>query len=388
MTPAARVAAAVGVLDDILAGRPAERALTDWARGARYAGSGDRVAVRDHVYNALRRRASLAALGGALSGRGLMLGAVREAGDDPDALFGGVGHAPAPLSDAERTHLDARVTLSEAEALDCPDWLVARLREALGPEVAAVLAAMRHRAPVFLRVNTTRCDRAAAIAALAQDSVTAITSEIADTALKVVAGARRVARSRAFTDGLVELQDAASQAVVARLTVPPGGRVLDLCAGGGGKTLALAARLETAVLAHDANPSRMVDLPKRAARAGARIAIVQEPEAAAPFDLVLADVPCSGSGSWRRDPEGKWRLTPDHLEMLRGMQASILDRAAGLVGPGGRLAYATCSLLDEENTDQIARFLCRHPRWRLELSDSWTPLQGCDGFFLAVLTQG
>ncbi|MBK5926087.1 hypothetical protein CCR87_01730 [Rhodobaculum claviforme] len=288
---------------------------------------------------------------------------------------------------AEAAHLAHPPAMTEAEELDCPDWLVPLLRDSLGPQFAPVMAALRERAPVFLRVNVARADRAEALAALARDGIEARACAIADTALEVVSGARRVQRARAYADGLVELQDAASQAVVAALDLAPGMRVLDLCAGGGGKALALAARLGTEVLAHDANPARMADLPARAARAGARITPVAPPEGAGPMDLVLADVPCSGSGSWRRDPEGKWRLTPERLSALRDTQAGIMDRAAGLVAEGGRLAYATCSLLTAENDDQVAAFLGRHSGWRLAHSARWTPLQGCDGFFLAVLTR-
>jgi 16S rRNA (cytosine967-C5)-methyltransferase len=158
--------------------------------------------------------------------------------------------------------------------------------------------------------------------------------------------------------------------------------VLDYCAGGGGKALALAAR-GAAVTAHDADPGRMRDLPARAARAGARVEIEAAPAGA--FDLVLCDAPCSGSGTWRRAPEAKWRLTPERLAALTELQAQILDQAAPLVAPGGALAYATCSLLEAENGAQTADFLARHPGWQLENERRLTPLEGGDGFYLALL---
>jgi len=384
MTPAARLAAAIGVLDAILGGARAEVALTGWARAARYAGSGDRAAVRDHVFEALRRRRSLAALGGGVSGRGLVLGLLRSAGEDPAALFTGAGHAPPPLSDAEAAHLRAPVAMTEAEALDCPDWLLPLLRESLGEDAAPVLRALQARAPVFLRVNVARGPVAAAQASLAAEGIGTRLTQVAKNALEVVENARRVQASRAFREGLVEVQDAASQAVVEALPVAPGARVLDHCAGGGGKALALAAR-GAEVHAHDALPRRMADLPARAARAGARIRLLSDPAAAAPYALVLADVPCSGSGSWRRDPEGKWRLTPDRLAELTGVQDAILDTVAPLLGAGGALAYATCSVLRAENEDRIAGFRARHTGWRLESLRRWSPLEGGDGFFLAVL---
>ena len=200
---------------------------------------------------------------------------------------------------------------------------------------------------------------------------------------------RRLRNSAAFRDGLVELQDAASQAVVEALPLAPGQRVLDYCAGGGGKTLAIGAGAEVTLFAHDAAPRRMRDLPERAARAGLSVTLLEGPELAraAPFDLVLCDVPCSGSGAWRRAPEGKWRLTEAALEAVIETQAEILDRAAGLVAPGGILAYATCSMLTRENGGQIEAFLARHPDWRCTWQRSWPVTGGADGFFSAQLTR-
>lgn len=376
MTPAARAAAAIEVLDRILGGQVAEVALTNWGRASRYAGSGDRAAVRDIVYAALRCRRSFAALGGVGTGYGLVLGWARETGQE--ALFSGEGHAPALP--------DAAGRLPEGlEALDCPDWLGPSLRESLGADFPAVLRAMRQRAPVFLRVNLARATRAAAIAALAGEGIVAEVHPLAESAVEVVEGARKVQASRAYAEGVVELQDAASQAVVEMLPLRDGMRVLDYCAGGGGKTLAMAARARLQMHAHDAEARRMTDLPARAKRAGVAVKLLAKPEAAAPYDLVLTDVPCSGSGSWRRDPQGKWALTPERLAALTGMQAAILLRAATLVKTGGRLGYATCSLLDAENGAQVRAFLAAHPEWRLDSERRFTPLEGGDGFFGAVL---
>lgn len=380
MTPAARIAAAMPLLDQILTGEPAEKVLTGWGRANRYAGSGDRAALRDLVYLALRRRRSLAALGGADTGRGLMLGALREAGEDPGLIFTGQGHAPAPLGPD-----DSGRPPDAAEALDLPDWLIPAFRQSLGPEADAVAHSLRNRAPVFLRVNLLKATPETAIAALARDGITATPHPLAGTALEVGQGARKIQQSPAYLDGLVELQDAASQAVVQALPLVPGSKVLDYCAGGGGKSLALAARLGGPVSAHDANPGRMRDLPDRARRAGARVRLLDHPGHHAPFDLVLADAPCSGSGSWRRDPQGKWLLTPQRLAETITVQATILDRIAPLVAPGGTLAYATCSLLESENGDQIQGFLGRTTGFSLISQHRFTPLSGGDGFFLAVL---
>ena len=380
MTPAARIAAAIPLLDQILAGAPAEKVLTGWGRANRFAGSGDRAALRDLIYLALRRRRSLAALGGADTGRGLMLGALREAGEDPAVMFTGQGHAPPPLGPA-----DTGRAPNAAEALDLPDWLIPAFRQSLGDEAEAVARSLRDRAPVFLRVNLLKATPESAIAALARDGITASPHPLAATALEVGKGARKIQQSAAYLDGLVELQDAASQAVVQALPLQPGMSVLDYCAGGGGKTLALAARLRGPVSAHDANPGRMRDLPERASRAGARVRLVEKPARHAPFDLVLADAPCSGSGSWRRDPQGKWLLTPARLAETLAVQAAILTEIAPLVVPGGYLAYATCSLLQAENDDQIQGFLARSSDFSLIGQHHFTPLSGGDGFYLAVL---
>lgn len=393
MTPGARAAAAIAVMEKVLGGAPAEVALTNWGRSNRYAGSGDRAAIRDIVYDILRCRRSLAALGGgadsdgALNGgavnggaaaRRLVLGWARERG--LEGLFDGQGHAPAPPSPEEAGRIPEGL-----EALDCPDWLEAPLREGLGDRFAPVMQAMRQRAPVFLRANIARTSRDGAIAALAADGVVAEAHPLADTALVVRDGARRVQQGRAYAEGLVELQDASSQAVVGMLPLADGMAVLDLCAGGGGKTLAMAARARLDLFAHDAEPRRMADLPARAERADARLRITERPEKTAPYDLVLTDVPCSGSGSWRRDPEGKWALTPARLGSLLAVQAGILDRAAAMVGPGGILAYATCSMIEAENGAQVAAFLARHPGWHLERDRRFTPLEEGDGFYGAVL---
>ncbi|WP_103333457.1 RsmB/NOP family class I SAM-dependent RNA methyltransferase [Pseudotabrizicola formosa] len=382
MTPAARVSAAIAVLDRVLSGSPAEQALTNWGRASRFAGSGDRNAVRDLVYDALRCRRSYAALGGAQSGRGLMLGALRAAGTDPATLFTGIGHAPVPLSAGEEGRPP-----EGAEALDLPDWLLPQLTQSLGADLAATAQALRQRAPVFLRVNLRRGSLAQGIAALQAESIVAEPHALADTALMVTQGARKIQTSQAYLSGLVELQDAASQAVVSALPLRDGMRVLDHCAGGGGKALAMAARAQLSLFAHDADPGRMRDLPVRAARAGVRLTRTDDPESLAPFDLILADAPCSGSGSWRRDPQGKWALTAERLAQIGAVQDSILDRLAPLVAPAGVLAYATCSLLRVENEDRVNAFLSRHPGWQIAGLQRFTPLSGGDGFFLAQLRQ-
>lgn len=382
MTPAARWAAAAQILDQITEGEPAEKALTTWARKSRFAGSGDRAAIRDHVYDILRCWRSTAALAGGSSGRQLVLGRLRQTDIDPDEVFTGAGYALAPLIDAEK---QAGAVPDGADAADLPDWLYDIFVNDLGDDAHLAAEALRHRASVFLRVNSLKADRRAAQTALTQDGIVTVPHPLSETALEVQEGARRVAQSTAFQSGLVELQDVASQAVVDAVPLASGMRVLDYCAGGGGKTLALAARLRGPVDAHDADPRRMSDLPSRAHRAGAQVTLMAQP--LGPYDLVLCDVPCSGSGSWRRAPEGKWRLTPARLEDLTSLQSNILDAASGLVAKTGVLAYATCSVLHCENEARIDRFLQRNPGWKLLFQHRFSLSQGGDGFFVATLTR-
>lgn len=382
MTPAARISAAIEVLDQIQSGHTAEKALTGWARGHRFAGSKDRAAIRDHVFDALRRLRSSQAFGGGSDGRSIMLGLLRGQGVDPVTLFTGEGHAPAVLSGAEGA---LTATPSPTEALDCPDWIYPAFQRSLGADCDPILDALRHRAPVFLRVNLARTTREAAVDVLAEDGIVAQPHSLANSALEVIENPRKVSSSRAYSEGLVELQDVASQAVVELLGIRPGMRILDYCAGGGGKSLAMAA-LGADVVAHDINPRRMADLPERARRAGATIKVVSPDALAAEpaFDLVLADAPCSGSGSWRRDPQGKWRLTADGLDELREVQARIIKTIPNFISDDGRIAYATCSLLKCENHDQIAPLL---PHWSCLAERQFTPLEGGDGFYAALLTR-
>ncbi len=358
---------------------PAEKALTGWARRSRFAGSGDRAAVRDHVFDVLRARRSLAALaGGREDGRALMWALMSREGIDPQTVFIGGAYGPAPL-DADEIH-----PASASDAIDLPEWLIPVLRADLGADFAATEQALRQRAPVMIRVNLRKTSRAQAVDLLAGDGIEAEPCEIAPTALRLGQGARKLAQTAAYRDGLVELQDGSSQGAMQMLDIAPGARVLDYCAGGGGKALALAARVDARFFAHDVDPARMSDLPARAARAGVAIQCVDGDDLSreAAFDVVLCDVPCSGSGTWRRAPDAKWRFTPERLAELTAMQDDILDRASRMTG---RLVYATCSLLSAENQDRISAFLRRHPGWTVAFSHNWPVSDAGDGFFVAQL---
>ncbi|MCY4334728.1 MAG: RsmB/NOP family class I SAM-dependent RNA methyltransferase [Litoreibacter sp.] len=390
MTPAARLSAAIEVLDSYLDGVPLEKSLTNWARRSRFAGSKDRAAIRDIVFDCVRNRNSYAASSGALTGRGLVLAwADASNGINKTAeMFSGERHAPAPLSASEQAYLSAESdNLSCAEALDLPDWLISDFRDSYGSKTAEIANVLRQRAPVFLRANVAKADRDQCAALLADEEIETRPHPSIATALEVTANARRVSVSRAYLEGFVEVQDASSQA--ACLALPAATRMLDFCAGGGGKTLAYGALHDSKLFAHDANASRLKDLPARARRAGVRVTSLSSNQvrSQAPFDLVIADVPCSGSGTWRRSPAGKWSLTREKLDELIRLQARILDQAADHVIDGGCLAFMTCSGLKAENENQVAAFLERDDRFSLAREKRIFPSSEGDGFYYAHLTR-
>ena len=384
MTPAARAAAAIEVLDAYRAGQPAEQVLTTWGRKNRFAGSGDRAAIRDIVFETLRCWRSFAWVGGSETGRGLILGWCRMTGLPEDDVFSGVGHAPAVLSEAERSGGTEIAAAPRAVQRDVQDWQLAHLDAALGSDADLVAERLRSRADGLRRATVARAGRDAVMSTLKEEGIEVAAHSLSPSAIQVTGRARGLQALKSFRDGLFEMQDAASQAVVDRLGDLSGLSVLDYCAGGGGKALAMAAK-GARVTAHDANPTRMRDIPIRAKRAGARVTIAKTP--AGRFNLVICDAPCSGSGAWRRQPEGKWRLTEARLGELTALQDSILDTAEGLVADGGRLAFATCSLFRAENEERAAAFLMRHKDWREIDQLRLSPLDGGDGFFLSVMSR-
>lgn len=383
MTPAARFAAAIEVLDRILAGDPAERVLTNWARGNRFAGSKDRAAIRDHVFDALRRRRSFAALGGSDTGRGLILGALRASDVPPETVFTGETHAPQRVSPDEIS--GGRMPQNGAEALDCPDWLWPLMCEALGDQVEPVLKTLQSPAPVGLRVNLAKTTRASVRADLASHGLNALDDPRSPSALVLTGRPRGLAQLAGYTSGAFELQDVGSQWLADQVPLEPGQTLVDFCAGGGGKTLAIAARVRGRFVAHDASPRRMEDLPARAKRAGVAVTIQPKADQLPIAETVLADVPCSGTGTWRRTPDSKWRFHRSDLDALIAVQARILDTCGALVRPGGHLVYATCSVLRAENSNQIEEFLNRNEDFMCRKQAATLPDASSDGYFVAVL---
>jgi 16S rRNA (cytosine967-C5)-methyltransferase len=404
MTPRARLAAAIEVLAEIDKWRrPASQALKDWGLSHRFAGSGDRAAIAGLVYDALRRRASSAHIMGEESARAVMLGMLRRernlSCDAIAALADGSRFAPSPLNALERARL-ADGNLAGAPAWvagDYPQWLDAYLERAFCEDRAAEGAALASRAPLDLRVNTLKAERAAAAHALAH--LEPVPTRWSPFGLRIRRGAEDkspgIHAEPVFLKGMVEMQDEGSQLAALLAGAKPGEQVIDVCAGAGGKTLALAAMMENRgqIYATDMDKRRLAPIHARIARAGARNIQVRTPkgkEDALPdlehrADLVLVDAPCTGTGAWRRNPDAKWRLRPGALALRLREQAQVLDRAAALLKPGGRIAYVTCSVLCEENGDQVCAFLERHPQFALLPPEMVTQTLGeCAAAFAAA----
>jgi len=386
VTPGARAQAAIELLDEIIAsarigGAAADTLIARYFKTRRYAGSKDRRAIRDLVYRAIRRAGDPPA-----SGRAALVGLARE-DEEVATCFIGAPHTPSPIAPGE----------AGAPRATLPAWLAERIE----PEQHTALL---ERAPLDLRVNTLRSDRGAVATLLPEARFTAH----APHGLRLPEGTA-IESSAPWLQGLVEIQDEGSQLVALAARARPGMTVLDLCAGAGGKTLALAQDMagEGRLLATDSNRARLARLAPRAERAGTgfvesrlldpRRELAALADLIGRCDVVLVDAPCSGTGTWRRNPEARWRLTPARLHQLVDLQAHLLDVAAPLVRPGGALVYAVCSLLDEEGTDQIATFLARengfHPVRDLFSAGRprgagrrLTPKDdGTDGFFVARL---
>ena len=421
MRDAGRLAAAIDVLTQIEERhRPVRMALKNWGEAARYAGSKDRAFVSGLVLDVLRRRRSLGWRMGDGSLRAAALGALRFAWDWPLERVAEAAaeepHGPGPLSEAERAALESPrdlVDASDAVRGDYPDWLDASMARAFGDARAEEGAALSERAPVDLRVNLLKSDPERTLKALS--SLLAQPTDVLPTALRMPA-LDPVARSGAvetipqFSKGWFEVQDLGSQIAAASAGDVKGKQVLDLCAGGGGKTLALAGAMGNTgqIYAYDSDARRLADTIRRGDRAGVRNLQVRSPVNPDPLkglegkmDVVFIDAPCSGAGSWRRHPDTKWRLTPETLEKRMADQDAVLDSGAPFVKPGGRLVYVTCSVLPEEDEDRVAAFLARTPGFAVrpatddaKLTRYLTPdgflrlsprTSGTDGFFVAVL---
>jgi len=385
VTPSARLSAAIEVFADIEARRrPAVEALKDWGLSHRFAGSGDRAAIAGLVYDALRRKSSSAWLMGEASPRAVLIGMLRRergvAVAALETLFNGVRFAPAPLTEAEKSAF-ASDTLADAPPYvqgDYPDWLDPQLSRVFGDERAAEGAALASRAPLDLRINTLATDREAVLPKVAHLNAEPARWSPVGLRIRQAADAKSPAihAEPTFLKGQIEIQDEGSQLAALFAGAKPGEQVIDLCAGAGGKTLALAAAMENRgqIYATDTDKRRLAPIHDRIARSGARNIQVRTPKSvgdaladlAGRADLVLIDAPCTGIGTWRRNPDAKWRIRPGALAERIKQQDAALAHAVGLLKPAGRIAYITCSVLAEENGDQMRAFVGRNPDFSVE----------------------
>jgi 16S rRNA (cytosine967-C5)-methyltransferase len=429
MTPAARLSAAIELIDTIDTQRvPAAKALKEWGTAHRYAGSGDRAAISGLIWDVLRRQSSSAYLMEDDSPRARVLGMLKlERGMDLDAiaaLFDGGRFAPAPLNEAERTALASRSVQGAPAHIagDYPEWLDPYLAKVFGEDRAAEATAMASRAPLDLRVNTLKASREKIMPRLKHLGAKETPWSPLGLRIELGADARNVGvhAEEDFVKGFIEVQDEGSQLAALFSAAKPGEQVVDLCAGAGGKTLALAAMMQGKgrLIATDRDKRQLAPIHERLSRAGVHNADVRTPrgdsdplsDIRASADLVVIDAPCTGTGTWRRNPDAKWRMRPGALEVRLKDQVEVLDRAAALVKVGGRIAYITCSVLGVENGEQVAAFIGRHPEFSilppeqtagvlwdkaeafaeaaLKAPEGWlmTPRRtGTDGFFVSVL---
>jgi 16S rRNA (cytosine967-C5)-methyltransferase len=429
MTPAARLSAAIEVIQTIDADRvPAGQALKEWGTAHRFAGSGDRAAIAGLVWDVLRRRSSSAWLMDDDTPRARVLGMLKlERGMDVDAvaaLCDGGRFAPVPLSEGERAALTSR-SLSDAPAHvagDYPEWLDAPLAAMFGDDRVAEATAMASRAPLDLRVNTLKGKPEKVLSSLKHLGAKPTPWSPIGLRIELGADARNpgIHAEEDFIKGAIEVQDEGSQLAALLSAAKPGEQVIDLCAGAGGKTLALAAMMQGKgrLIATDHDKRQLAPIHERLSRAGVHNCDVRTPKGEADpladiratADLVLIDAPCTGTGTWRRNPDAKWRMRPGALEVRLKDQIAVLDRAASMVKPGGRIAYITCSVLPVENGEQVRSFIARHPEFAvvppeetasvlwdkaedfaaaaLRSEEGWlmTPRRtGTDGFFVSVL---
>jgi 16S rRNA (cytosine967-C5)-methyltransferase len=428
MTPAARVQDTIELIDRILqAARPADGVVLSFFRGRKFVGSKDRRAISDQAWRIQRNHARLGWLLGTEGPNARLLVLADMIANDgmtldrAAGLFSGARFGPGKLSENERRmghrveEYAARTEMPRAVKLEVPFWILPKLDEAFGKSADAEITALGTEAALNLRANTLKSDREQVLNLLSEEGHVAEVALLSPLGLKIRAR-MNLAANKHFRNGLFEVQDEASQICAMLVDAKPGQAVLDLCAGAGGKTLAIAAQMQNKgrIVACDVATGRLIRSKQRLRRSGVHNATLRILEGEHDkwlkrqkemFDRVLVDAPCSGVGSWRRNPDARWRLSPENLENLAIVQDKVLDQAAPLVKKGGRLIYATCSLLPEENQARIDAFLARDKRFKVVpwqgvwASTVKTPppawdqpcltlspaRNGTDGFFVAIL---
>jgi 16S rRNA (cytosine967-C5)-methyltransferase len=417
VTPAARLQAAIDILDVLeRTEQPLDRLLKDWFRTRRYAGSKDRAAISERVFQVQRHRASLAWRMGNETPRALVIASLLKDELALEPLFTGGGYGPAELTDGERSAVAAAPTGEPPLHArgEFPAFLECELTRAFDCELLTELIALQSRAPIDLRVNALRREHDEVLDALKAREFLAEPTPYSPLGIRIATskGSGDLGRIAMFQSGAFEFQDEAAQIASLLCGAKPGERILDLAAGAGGKSLALAAQMKNKgeIIACDVRQTALQQLAVRAARAGASIIrthLTDREPPEGPFDAVLVDAPCSGSGTWRRQPELRWRLTPERLTARMALQDTLLEQAEARVRPGGRLIYATCSILQCENEDRVDAFRVRHAdftirpcaqAWRdsvqasapsgMETFFKASPLStGTDGFFTAILVR-
>jgi 16S rRNA (cytosine967-C5)-methyltransferase len=391
MTPAARQQMAIEILEGLEhTTQPADRFLKSWFRIRRFAGSKDRRAIAEQVFSVMRARARLTHRMGDTH-RARMIAALLEAGESVETLFSG-GYGPAPLTEEERAAIAGTPPAAPNWVQgEYPAWLEPELTRAFGDRLPEEMAAFIARATTDLRVNTLKATRDDVLAQLNADGIACAPTPYAPHGIRITGDAANLSNSALFESGAFEFQDEAAQIASVLCGAEPGMRILDLAAGAGGKSLAFAASMKNQgeIVACDVRGEALFELEKRALRAGVTIIKTLPLDHGQPtglFDAVFVDAPCSGTGTWRRQPELRWRLTPGWLAAVTETQDRLLDQAAPLVRPGGRLFYATCSVLPVENEDRLAAFRVRHVGFApLNLLENWpqNPPPGLAGDFLA-----
>ncbi len=400
MIPTARIQTSIELLDEVLAtDRPADGVMSAYFRARRFIGAKDRRSVSDQIWRVLRYRARLTwALGtDAPSGRLLVLAnLVRGESKSIDAvagLFSGAKNGPLPLSVNEKRMAERARTKNTDDAprpvkFECPDWLLEKIDAAFGDQADKEITALGDEAALDLRVNTLKATRDEVLASLKRENLDAAPTPLSPIGIRLPARIALGAHA-GFQSGLFEVQDEASQICAQLVDAQPGKAVVDMCAGAGGKTLAIAGAMANKgrLVACDVSVGRLERSKLRLRRAGvhnATLRIIEEHDKwlkrqAGTFDRVLVDAPCSGTGAWRRNPDARWHLSPENLENLAATQDGLLDQAAALVKSGGRLIYATCSILPEENTERVEAFLARNDKFRAHpVGDLWAQLLGTD----------
>ena len=398
VTPGARVSAVIEILDQYLEKKSDTRLVNKWFRNNRFAGSKDKQVIRDLVYRCLRYQLSFywpfKQAGLLMSGRTIVLGMLRVFDQCFEEIFDGKHYSPKDLTDEEKavlSNFDQRLASVPAFVkFNFPEFLENSLKESFGHSFEKNLSALSSRADLFIRLNRIKGNIEFVVKSLKNDGIMVERIPNCENSLKVIGNKSKFNKSKAYLSGQVEIQDIHSQLVVEFIDPKENTKVLDFCAGAGGKTLAIASITQgnAEYFVYDKSKTKHPNLKARCQRAGVKIEFLNFQKANQKndkFDLVVADVPCSATGVWRRNPGNKWQMTKEKLDLIIADQKQILKNAARFVKNGGRLAYITCSVLRSENQDQVNWFLSRETTFSFQANKVLSPIDGGDGFYVSIL---